>query len=101
MVQDILAFVINLLVVDPLQGEMNKRLAEVRAPQAVIADVRACAEGSLPRLAERAMAEPVWMVTTALDVWTGRAAPEDVLSTSPQCESAIKTARAYLESRGA
>lgn len=101
MVQDILAFVINLLVVDPLQEEMSKRLGEVRAPQAIIADVRACAEGSLPRLAQRAMADPAWVVTTTLDVWIGRAAPEDVLSTSPQCESAIKTARAYLESRGA
>jgi hypothetical protein len=101
MVQDILAFFISLLVVDPLQAEISKRLAEVRAPQAIIADVRACAQDSLPRLAERAMAEPIWAATTALNVWIGRAAPEDVLSTSPQCESAIKAARAYVGSRGA
>ena len=101
MVQDILAFFINLLVVDPLQGEINKRLAEARAPQAIIAEVRTCAETALPRLAERAVAEPGWIVATALDVWIGRAAPEDVLSTSPQCQSAIKAARVYLESRGA
>ena len=101
MVQDILAFFINLLVVDPLQDEMKKRLAEVRAPQAIIAEVRTCAENALPGLAERAVTEPGWIVTTALDVWIGRAAPEDVLSTSPQCQSAIKAARVYLESRGA
>jgi hypothetical protein len=101
MVQGFLALIINLLVVDPLQEELNKRLAQARAPQAIIADVRACAEGSLPELAQRAMAEPVWVMTTVFDVWTGRAAPEDVLSTSAQCESTIKTARTYLESRGA
>ncbi|SCY93742.1 hypothetical protein [Microvirga guangxiensis] len=101
MVQDIIAFFINLLVIDPLYGEMNKRLAEVRAPQAIIAEVRTCAENALPRLAERAYAEPLWVIATALDVWTGRAVPEDVLNTSPQCQSAMKAARVYLESRGA
>jgi hypothetical protein len=100
MIQEFLAFFINLLIVDPLQDEMSKRLADVRAPQAVIADVRACAEGSLPALADRAIAEPAWAVTTVLNVWTGTAAPEDVLSSSPQCETAIRSARTYLESRG-
>ncbi|KLK92608.1 hypothetical protein AA309_12945 [Microvirga vignae] len=60
MVQDIFAFFINLLIVDPLHDEMAKRLAQVRAPQAIIAEMRACAEDALPRLAEQAMAEPVW-----------------------------------------
>lgn len=101
MIQDILAFFINLLVVDPLQEEMSRRLADVRAPQAIIADVRACAEGSLPALADRAIAEPVWAVATVINVWTGRAAPEEVLRASPQCEAAIMSARTYLESRGA
>jgi hypothetical protein len=101
MVQNILAFFINFLVVDPLQDEMNKRLAEARAPQAIIAEVRTCAEDALPKLAERAIAEPAWVVATTLDVWLGRAVPEDVLSTSPQCQSSIKAARIYLESRGA
>jgi hypothetical protein len=48
------------------------------------------------------MAEPLWVITTALDVWTGRSAPEEVLGgTSPQCDAAVKAARVYLESRGA
>jgi hypothetical protein len=98
MVHDILAFFINFLIVDPLQGEISKRLAEIRAPQAIIADVRACAEASLPRLADRAMADPAWVLTTAFNVWTGNAAPETVLSTSsPQCDATIKSARAYLK----
>jgi len=102
MLQEILASLVSLLIVDPLQAEMNERLAQVRAPQAVIADVRACAEAALPRLAERAMADPVWVVTGALSVWTGHKAPEDILGgTSPQCEAALKAARVYLESRGA
>jgi hypothetical protein len=32
MIENIVAFVINLLIVDPVQNELNKRLAEARAP---------------------------------------------------------------------
>jgi hypothetical protein len=86
MLQEFLATLVGALIVDPLQAEMNERLAQV----------------SLPKLAERAMAEPLWVVTTTLDVWTGRTAPEEVLGgTSAQCDGAIKAARVYLESRGA
>ena len=102
MFQEFLASLVGLLIVDPLQAEMSERLAQVRAPQAVIADVRTCAEASLPRLAERAAADPVWVVTSALNVWTGHTTPESILGNStPQCNSALKTARVYLESRGA
>jgi hypothetical protein len=102
MLQEILATLVSVLIVDPLQAEMNERLAQTRAPQAVIANVRTCAEASLPKLADRAVAEPLWVVTTTLDVWTGRSAPEEVLGgTSPQCDVAVKAARVYLESRGA
>ena len=102
MLQELLAALVSVLIVDPLQAEMNERLARIGAPQAVIADMRTCAESSLPNLAGRATAEPLWVVTTALDVWTGRTAPEEVLGgTSAQCDAAIKAARVYLESRGA
>lgn len=102
MLQELLSAVVSVLIVDPLQAEMSERLAQIRAPQAVIADVRSCAESSLPKLAERAMAEPLWAVTTTLDVWIGRTAPEAILGgTSAQCDAAVKAARVYLESRGA
>ena len=101
MFQELLASLVSLLIVDPLQAEMSERLAQARAPQAVIADVRTCAEASLPELAERAVAEPLWVVTTALNVWTGQTQPESILGNNPQCEAALKSARVYLESRGA
>lgn len=102
MLQEILATLVGVLIVDPLQAEMGERLARVRAPQAVIADMRACAESSLPKLADRAMSDPLWVVATTLEVWTGNTAPESVLGgTSAQCDAAVKAARLYLESRGA
>src|SRR5918995_3286756 len=96
MFQEILSSLVSLLIVHPLQAEISERLAQVRAPQAVIANVRTCAEASLPGLAERAMAEPLWVVSTALNVWTGQTAPESILGSTPQCESALKSARVYL-----
>ncbi|EIM25241.1 hypothetical protein [Microvirga lotononidis] len=102
MLQEILAAIVSALIVDPLQAEMSERLAQIRAPQTVIADMRTCAEASLPKLADRALADPLWVVKATLDVWTGRTAPEEVLGgTSAQCDAAIKAARIYLESRGA
>jgi len=102
MLQEILSALVNVLIVDPLQAEMSERLTQMRAPQAVIAEVRSCAESSLPHLADRALSDPLWVVTTTLDVWTGRTAPEQVLGgTSAQCDAAVKAARVYLESRGA
>ncbi len=102
MLQDFFAFLVGLLIVDPLQAEMNERLAQIRAPQAVIAEMRSCAQASLPVLANRAMAEPGWAIATGLNVWTGRTSPEEVLGgTSAQCNAAVKAARVYLESRGA
>lgn len=101
MLQEILSSLVSLLIVDPLQAEMSERLAQVRAPQTVIAEVRTCAEASLPGLANRAMAEPLWVVSTALHVWTGQTNPESILGNSPQCEAALKSARVYLGSRGA
>jgi hypothetical protein len=102
MIQELLAALVSVLIVNPLQAEMNERLAKIGAPQAVISDMRRCAESSLPELADRATGEPLWVVTTALEVWTGRTAPEEVLGgTSAQCDTAIRAARVYLESRGA
>ncbi|WP_134500579.1 hypothetical protein [Microvirga pakistanensis] len=98
MFHEILAFIVNLLIVDPLQAEMDKRLAEARAPQAVIADVRACADAALPILTDRAVSEPGWVATTALDVWLGRTAPEDVLTTiAPRCNAPVRAAKGYLQ----
>ncbi|MBA1155025.1 hypothetical protein [Microvirga mediterraneensis] len=102
MLQELLASIVSVLIVDPLQADMNERLAQIRAPQAVIADVRTCAEASLPKLADRAVADPLWVVKATFDVWTGRTAPEEILGgTSTQCDAAIKAAKVYLESRGA
>jgi hypothetical protein len=102
MIHDILAFIINLLIVDPLQSEISQRLSDARAPQALIADVRTCAEASMPRLADRAMNDPAWVVTTGLDVWLGRSTPESLLgSMSPQCSTTINSAKAYFTGRGA
>jgi hypothetical protein len=102
MIHEILAFVVNLLIVDPLQAEMDKRLADVRAPQAVIADVKGCADAALPGLTDRVMSEPGWILGATLDIWLGTGAPEKVLAdVAPQCEAPLRAARSYLEGRGA
>lgn len=102
MFQDILLSVINLLIVEPLQADMNERLAAAHAPQVVISEVRTCAMSALPILLDKASTDPTWAATTVIGVWLGTAGPGDVLgTTSSSCEAAIKSATTYLAGRDA
>jgi hypothetical protein len=47
------------------------------------------------------MAEPLWVVATALNIWTAQIAPESIFGNTPHCDAALKSAREHLESRGA
>ncbi|MXQ13177.1 hypothetical protein [Microvirga makkahensis] len=101
MLQEAFILIVNFLIVDPLQAELDRRLSEARAPQAVIADVRACADAALPVLADRVTGDPAWAASTALDVWLERSAPEDVLvKAAPQCDGPVRAAKGYLQGQG-
>jgi hypothetical protein len=95
--QDFMAAVISVLLIDPLQDAMAERLAAARVPKAVVAEVEACARTATPVVVERVAGDPWWGATTALRVWTGSATPEAVLlEVAPDCRSAVAAARPFL-----
>jgi hypothetical protein len=97
MLADIIAFLVATFLVGPLQSEMASRLEAARAPAALVREVTACAAAATPRLAERAVADPWWAVTTAVGAWIGTTAPEAALrDAAPGCAPAIDAARPYL-----
>ncbi|MGG5886274.1 hypothetical protein ACLF3G_03975 [Falsiroseomonas sp. HC035] len=94
---DLIAFLVSLFLLNPLQAEMQSRLAEASAPPAVMAGVAACAVSAGPALVQRAMAEPMWAISTAFQSWIGTVEPQAVLGqAAPDCVPAMAAARPYL-----
>jgi hypothetical protein len=97
MFRDLVFFLVNLFVVEPFQGELNGRLAEVGAPQAVTSEVASCASAALPILVERVSSDPWWGTATIVRIWVGSTTTGVVLGqTVPTCKTAIEMARPYL-----
>jgi hypothetical protein len=97
MFADLLAFLVATFLLGPLQAEVTSRLEATQAGRQVVAQVTRCAADAAPRLVERAAAEPVWAVATALRAWAGLVAPEAVLrDAAPSCPAAMDAARPFL-----
>jgi hypothetical protein len=96
-VHDLIALLVSLFLLNPLQAEMQSRLAEANAPPAVVAGVAACAVSAGPGLVQRAAEDPIWAISTALRSWFGAISPEAVLlDAAPDCVPAMAAARPYL-----
>ena len=97
MFADLFAFLVATFLLGPLQSEVTARLETTEAGRQVVAQVTRCAADAAPRLVERAAAEPVWAVTTALRAWAGLVAPDAVLrDAAPSCPAAMDAARPFL-----
>ena len=100
--QDFIASLVGLLLIEPLETHLAEKLRAARAPQAVIAEVAACARDAAPIAAERVVADPWWGVQTVVRVWVGTASPDAVLVEAvPRCRSAVEAARPFLTAREA
>jgi hypothetical protein len=99
MIADLIAFLVATFLVAPLQSTIEARLADARAPAAIVAQVEPCVTAALPALVERASAEPWWAVRTAFGAWIGTTSPEAVLrQAAPECGPVLNAARLAIES---
>lgn len=97
MIETILAWLVSVFLVAPLQDGMADRLAEARAPAAIVEQVAHCAASAAPALATRAGNDPWWAISTVIGAWTGSVAPEAVLrDAAPGCAQAFAAARPFL-----
>lgn len=101
MLRDLLLWGFATFVVDPFQADLAQRLAAVQAPRAVVEQVAGCARTAVPALADRAVSDPWWAVTTGLGVWVGLSPPEAVLRdvVPAACAPALDAVRPYLDGR--
>ena len=97
MFSDIIAFLVATFLIGPLQSEMASRLADGRAPAAIVQQMTRCATEATPLIVTRAGNDPWWAITTAIGAWMGTTAPEAVLrDTAPVCAPALDAARPFL-----
>lgn len=97
MFEALIAWVVATFLLGPLQSGVMSALQEQRAPAAVVEQVTRCGAEALPRLVERAGADPWWAIGTAIRASTGMVSPEAVLQdAAPGCMPAFQAARPYL-----
>jgi len=88
MIAEIVAVVLNLLVVEPLTKQVQDRLTAAGASRETLDWIAECGRTAPPLVAERALSEPVWAVETVIKVWLGSASAESVLAElSPSCST--------------
>lgn len=101
MLADLLAFLLSTFVVAPFHAEIADKLALARAPQAVIAEVGACAGAAVPALTERLSGDWQWVVTRTVGIWIGTTTADAVLAEAvPQCRAALAAAAPFLAGDG-
>jgi len=94
---DLIAALISFLLIEPLGAQIRERLEAARAPQAVIAEVAACARAATPLIVERATSDPWWAASSAVGLWIGTTRPERLLTeAAPACAGAVQAAQPFL-----
>ena len=101
MIRDFFLSLVSMFIVQPFEAELNKKLASVQAPQAVMQQVRACATTAGPALATRAGRDVWWATSTIIGVAVGVTDPQTVISdASPECAAVLAAVRPILNSTG-
>jgi hypothetical protein len=86
MIADWIASLFLAFVVDPLQVEIEDRLAEMKAPVEVVTQAGDCLRSTGTTLVQRASGDLWWAGTTAVSVVTGLTSPAELLDAgNPAC----------------
>ncbi len=97
MIESLIAWFVDTFLLGPMQAQVTEQLQAARAPTAVVAQLGGCATAALPRLVERAVADPWWAISSGIGAWTGSLRPETLLGeATPGCATAMEAARPYL-----
>ena len=95
---DMLVALITFFLLEPLQQEIGRSLADTRAPQEVVASIVACATEHGLQIVNRALDDLWWAASSAFGVWIGLADPATLVAqAAPECVTAIDAARPFLE----
>ena len=101
MLTDLFHWLLATFLFQPIQAEIDAKLAAAQAPRAVVEQVRSCVATATPQLVDKASGDWFWGATTVISVATGISDPMQVLSTEvPTCRPAIDAVRPFLQEGG-
>ena len=97
MLNSILFYVLQLLIIDPVQSRVTDHLARANVPPQIIAQIQSCATSALPVLIQRVADDPLWGAQTAMKIWVWQAPAEQIIGEiAPGCETTMQAANTYL-----
>lgn len=90
MISDFIGWIFALLVVDPLQAQIQEQVERARLPVEIVRQSQACLTSQGPQLIERAVGDYGWAAATVANIAIGRTAPAELLdSGDPQCAALL------------
>lgn len=102
MIRDAALWLLTMFVIDPVIAQFNERMGDVRAPQAVVEQVRACAVAAPAAIADKAAGNLWWGVSTAISVAIGMTdATAALAKVVPECAAAAGAVRSLAGSGSA
>lgn len=97
MLNSILFYVLQLLILDPVQARITDHLTRANVPPQIVAQIKACATSSMPVLIQKVTDDPVWGAQTVLQIWVSQMPPEQIIRQfAPACDTTMQAADAYL-----
>jgi hypothetical protein len=90
MISNFIGWIFALLVVDPLQAEIQQQAERARLPVEIVRQSQACLTSQGPKLIERAAGDYGWAAATVVSIAIGHTAPAELLDGSdPQCAALV------------
>ncbi|MBB2973032.1 hypothetical protein [Mesorhizobium sp. RMAD-H1] len=90
MISDFIGWIFALLVVDPLQTQIQEQVERAKLPMEIVRQSQACLVTQGPLLIERAASDYGWAAATVVNLAIGRTAPAELLdSKNPQCAALV------------
>ncbi|MGO4136673.1 hypothetical protein ACEQ6A_19225 [Rhizobium brockwellii] len=90
MISNFIGWIFALLVVDPLQAEIEQQAERARLPVEIVRQSQACLTSQGPKLIERAADDYGWAAATVVSIAIGHTAPAELLDGSdPQCAALV------------
>ncbi|WP_306224709.1 hypothetical protein [Bosea beijingensis] len=96
MLSSILAFLIQLLIVDPLTSQIDARLKQAQVPPALASSVNSCVKDALPDLVRRIASQPSQGISLAAEIWLQSNGFEGaVAKAAPDCAPLLQAVKPF------
>ncbi len=96
MLSSILAFLIQLVIIDPLTSQIDARLKQAQVPPALASSVNSCIKDALPDLMRRIASQPSQGISLAAEVWLqGNGFDGAVAKAVPDCAPLLQAVKPF------